>query len=272
MKKNLLTLIAATLVVLVLTGCSKETPPTPGKTYNFPAGLVGAWKETLQDGNEVATNKTRILDIHSQERFSLMQVATNNETPYWQISTGTANYDKDTLTFTGIYNAPATPQFSYVYKYQLISLEGNKLRLKLVYAIENGKNIVGNLGGIFDWEKVSTVADAQIGGMWKEQQRNMLSEEKFGYYFNVGNRYDYYYYNGNVPSIKNDNEGSYWFYGNFLVLQYFNHPVDNDSKQHVECWNVSLNNTGSNNEKFMYLEAANNGVIEKYTFKHIQIP
>jgi hypothetical protein len=140
--------------------------------------------------------------------------------------------------------------------------------MKLVSEYENNHLNPDRIGQEFVFEPAPSNVDAKIHGMWKAESATPIT---FGLYFKTTGDYDYYYYDGGSSAIKGDNDGFYWFYGNFMVLRYKNTHGTHNQQEYVECWNVKIvETTDEANPKTMtFTVLREDGTTESIPFKFI---
>ncbi|MDR0363992.1 MAG: hypothetical protein LBH92_03105 [Bacteroidales bacterium] len=280
-EKNYCFFLIAISVILGISGCEKNNPkptPKPIDPNEVPTVLIGTWKQTAFDGQMILTDDTKIFEFYTKPDtegnypgngvVSEKSVGVNSE-PIWQEILSKYTYRDSVITITGTTNNPFK---TFVYTYRITELTDSKLDMTLSDKYINGNYYPDNtIGKNVVFEKVAANTSGKIAKMWKEKSKNGTMEQKFGLYFNL-NTFDYYYYDDNeIPHIKNDHQGSYWFYDNFFVLRYFDDPDTGDQQYHVDCWDVELEER--DNQRTMTLNASRGGgVREAYVFTHFDKP
>jgi len=257
-------------VIIGITACKKDDNGSGGGQNNkpFPSELIQTWKAVSVDGRAIVTDSTMILQIKDRTSANVMERLVYDSIPVWQTMYSVISYSGDTLKITGSIDKPF---MRIVQTYKVLELTGDRLKLKLSSEYVNGSIKPDKIGQEFVYESVPANVDAKILGMWKTA--DTYSEAPFGLYFKTTGDYDYYYYEGGTSAIKSDNEGFYWFYGNFVVLRYKNTPNTHDQKEYVECWNVKIvETTDETNPKTLNFSALReDGKTESVPFRFIGI-
>ena len=265
MKHFFLSVMIVSLLV-GMTACKKDNDKPVIPSSNFPAELIKTWKEISIDGQTVKTDYTMILQIKDKENANMMERVVYDEIPVWQTMISAVSYSNDTLKITGSIDKPF---MRVVLTYKILERTEERLRMKLISEYVNNHLKPDRVGQESLFEAVPSNVGAKVLGMWKTTDAH--SGEPFGLYFKTTDDYDYYYYDGGNSTIKGDNEGFYWFYGNFMVLRYKNTHGTHDQQEYVECWNVKIvETTDETNPKTMTFTALHeDGITEIIPFRFI---
>jgi len=253
-------------VIIGITACQKEKPSSSGSS-KVPTELIKTWKSVTVDGKSTVTDKTMVLQVKDNASANVIERLVYDSIPVWQTLTSVISYSNDTLKITGNIDNPFT---RVVLTYKILEVTNERLRMKLLSEIVNGFYKPDRIGQEFVFEPAPSNVDAKIHGMWKTS--SSYEFDPFGLYFKTTGDYDYYYYDSHGTStLKGDNEGHYWFYGNFIVMRYKNTHGTHDQKEYVECWNVKIvETTDPDNPKTITLTALQeDGTNKTVPFKFI---
>jgi len=231
----------------------------------MPVELIQTWKAISVDGKAIVTDNTMILQIKDRENANVMERLIYDTTPVWQTMYSVISYSNDTLKITGSIDKPF---MRIVQTYKVLELTNDHLKLKLISEFVNGNIKPDKIGQEIVFEAVPTNVNAKILGMWKTA--DTYSGDPFGLYFKTTGDYDYYYYEGGTSTIKGDNEGFFWFYGDFMVLRYKNTPNTHDQMEYVECWNVKFVET-TDPKTLTFTALREDGKTEIVSFRFIGI-
>ena len=247
-------------VIVGITACKKENNSGGQNDKKFPMELIKTWKLVSVNGKVIVTDSTMILQIKNKEDANIMERLVYDDVPVWQNMRSVVSYGNDTLKFTGNVDNPFK---RIALTFSILELTNDRLRMKVISEFENGNLKPNRMGYEFVFESVPSNKDAKIHGMWKTTPS--YTDDPFGLYFKKTGDYDYFY---GGTQIKSNNEGFYWFYGNFMVLRYKNTHHTNDMEEYVECWNVKIvETTDETNPKTMTFTALReDGKTETVTF------
>ena len=270
MRRFFLSVVILGGLMLGVTSCKKDDNNSGQSDKKFPSELIRTWKAVSVDGKTVVTNKTKVLNIKDNTNADVMERVLYDTIPVWQTMPSVVSYKNDTLKITGVIDYPFT---RVLQTYKIMELTGDRLKMKLLSEMVNDKYNPDNIGQETVFELVASNVAAKIAGMWNTTAP--YDQDPFGLYFNI-DTYDYYYYNSSGGStIKDNHDGYYWFYGNFIVLRYKNAPnvIPDDQKTYVECWNLKLvETTDPDNPKNMTLTALHeDGTQESIPFRWIGV-
>jgi len=256
-------------VIVGITSCKKDKDTSSSEDRKFPTELIQTWKSVSVDGKTMATDKTMILQVKDNASANVMERLVYGAVPVWQSMSSVVSYSNDTLKITGSIDNPFT---RVVLTYKILEITNGRLKMKLLSEVVNSIYKPDRVGQEFVFEPVPSNIDAKIQGMWKTASSYEL--DPFGLYFKTYGDYDYYYYDSHGTStIKSDNEGHYWFYGNLIVLRYKNTHGAHDQKEYVECWNIKIvETTDPDNPKTITLTTLHeDGTTETIPFRFIGI-
>jgi hypothetical protein len=252
-------------VIIGITACKKDKSTYPSEDTEFPSELRQTWKAVSVDGKAIITDATMVLQIKDRERADLMERMVYDSIPVWQTMHSVISYSNDTLKIIGSIDKPFK---RVVLTYKILELTTDRLKMKLISEYENNHLKPDRVGQESVFESFPSNVDAKIYVMLKAES---AVPQTFGLYFKTTGDYDYYYYDGGASSIKGDNEGFYWFYGNFMVLRYKNTHDTHDQQEYVACWNVKIvETTDETNPKTMTFTALREGgITETVLFRFI---
>jgi len=257
-------------VMCCVTSCKKESHKYDNDEDKVPSELMQTWKLLSVDGKAVVTDKTKILQIIDSKSANVMERVSDGTTPVWQTMSSVITYKSDTLKIIGSIDRPFT---RVVLTYKILELTKDKLKMRLLSETVNNHLKPDNIGQELAYEPAPFDIGAKIYGMWKATSSSNLNP--FGLHFKNTGDYDYYYYDSLGESeMKTDNEGFFWFYGNFVVLRYKNtNDGSHDQKEYIECWNVKIvETTDPDNPKTMTFTALHeDGTTETIPFKFLGI-
>lgn len=227
MKRSLFILLA----LLALVSCNKENE----KDYAQLA--IGKWICTQIDGKDIITNKMFYMELKKDgEQLYAQSYAINdgvNGQAQWMESDDyTYTIINNIITVTG--KNPLDLSTRLVTEIQ--SVDETNLSYKVKSLTIDGTAIEDN--SVYSFKKVNNQDASLMEGIWCGSS---FDEKHYWQYYKDGS-FDYYCYDSITGKYlpKEDNNGQYFVYGDFMASNFTNNYDSQEKGTFNECWNFSI--------------------------------
>lgn len=232
--KSKIKIITIIYTMVMCAGCSKD------KETNYNDLIQGIWVNTVTNGNATITDKVFVVEFNNgKEYYSTgIQMDSNNAT--W-INKMVNSY---VVTGNQIEISGTTDMgLSLELTLDVSEIDHNTLLYSIKKYVIGGSTITDD--NIYEFARVTEDLHADITGTWygkSTDANNMDTDYHYWEYFDDGT-FDYYYRTSPDSDQwikKENNEGKYWLYGDFMATSYTNDLINGTMGHNYECWHIDI--------------------------------
>ncbi len=228
MKKLLIVLILFALIW----GCKKENEP------DFATLIRGVWVNTFVNDQAVLTDNAYVMEFRDdfKEIYS-SGVVLNDSNRTW------VENDKFSYTVEGnklLINGENDAGNTFSMEFEILHADEKSLRYIVNRFVVDNVSLPDNK--TYTCKKVDVDLKPNFIGTWYGRSTTPGSDSSYHYwdYFADGT-FDYYYQDSANNWInKQDNEGRFYLYGDYLASLFTNDLLSGASGKAYECWNIRI--------------------------------
>ncbi|MFA6894742.1 MAG: hypothetical protein WCQ46_03175 [Bacteroidales bacterium] len=224
-------------LLVMLTSCEKEIAQNQSQ-------FIGKWVNKTVDSREIFTNDAFVMDFRDDGvQMYASGYTINDNDKAWMEGSGYSYYVNGNI----IYIAGQSVLGS-VFEIQLNIMELNEE--EMIYTV--GKMIIDDTSfedsSVYVVKKVTSEDNNnKIIGLWQGHciSSGSADTEDHRWEYFVDGTYNYYIYDDGEWTTKQDNEGTYFVYGNLFASNWTNDYVSGTTGRNFECWDISINVSGT---------------------------
>ncbi|MEG1555502.1 MAG: hypothetical protein RR356_02105 [Bacteroidales bacterium] len=202
--------------------------------------LLGTWKLVNIDGLPVETDESFVCTFDSlgNEIYACGQYNEKGESEWMEGKNYTYKMKKNTIKVKG--SDPLGKNWSF--DMVVVGIDEKQL----LYSVKNMKKNDVQFGNYHDYtlKRVTTDCSKDIKGIWVGQEMLHSPSHHADIYcweFLEGGKYNFYYKDSTGTFVyKEENDGRYFLYDNFLVCNFKNDLKTNSTGKIFECWNITV--------------------------------
>ena len=226
-------ILAAIMISLLFLSCKKNVSP------DYSTLVQGTWVNTLVDDHAVLTDGTFVMELRA-DKVQLYAIGykldTNNKT-WLENDKYTYNVTGNLITIDGI----GALGGNFHMEFKIRSVDASFL----TFSVQ--KFVIDNVEypdpKIYTNKKVNADLQNHLEGTWYGKSTTpgtVDTSYHYWQYFPDGH-FNYFYQDGTGTWIsKQDNEGKYILYGDFLASNYTNDLITGGTGKAFECWNITI--------------------------------
>jgi len=229
--KKMLIVVVVVLLALVY-GCRKEDEP------DYTTMIRGVWINTHVNDQPVLTDLAYVMEFRADfTEIYASGVVINDSNRTWIVNDQFTYTVKENRLLIDGENDEGN-QFSM--EFMIIRVDESTLRYTVNKFLVD--NVLYTDTKTYTCTRVTKNLKPQFEGTWYGRSTTPGSDSSYHYwdYFADGT-YDYYYQNSTSQWIKKqDNEGLYFLYGDYLASRYTNDLLSGAYGKAYECWNIRI--------------------------------
>jgi hypothetical protein len=231
MMKNLV--LAAMMASILLWSCKKDNQP------DYAPLILGTWINTHVDNRAVLTDGSFTFEFRSDnvQRFASGYTLDENNKSWISNEKYSYNVSGNSIIIDGVGALGST----FHLEFEIVSADENTL----IYSVS--KFLVDNVAypdtKTYTNRKVKADLRNQFTGTWYGKSTTPGSADTSYHYWDYfeDGHFDYLYRDKEGRWIrKQDNEGSYFLYGDLLASNYTNDLILGVTGKAFECWNIRI--------------------------------
>lgn len=224
-------LIAVVLLALVF-GCKKEDDP------DYTALIRGVWVNTQVNDLPVLTDLAFVMEFKADftEMYASGIVINDSNRTWVENDQFTYTIEENRLLINGANDE------GNVFSMEFEILHVDETSLKYVVTKFMVDNVLYPDTKTYTCKRVTKDLKEQFEGTWYGRSTTPGSDSSYHYWdYHADGTYDYYYQdNTNQWIKKQDNDGRYYLYGDYMATRYTNDLLSGAFGKAYECWNIRI--------------------------------